>query len=735
MPTPTVIHPTGTPESKFPRITLTVYVARYLGETEGEPVWDDEAAEARMVVESVVWGSRGELSTAAIRYELGGSPDGEDGEAHVHEAGVRLLHGAKVRLVDDNAAPAEEWFRGYLGFEEVLVQASPDRETYRLTAYGPELALRNKDVTGQWFAKNAVDAEEIAGTAADEDRVRANAFRSYVPAVFNACRSEEDAANLRGANASGTGWYLADDAADAGCFVFVAPGRKVINGLLTFEATPWTIYAAARSLVEWIDNYETISYDNTDWTAIAAILNAKVLRTTSVDTLSLLDALRAVLLPNGYGFAVEPWAGADGKHALLIDSLKAPATLVYPNLAPLSTKMTSAAGKAAEVQRLHFALDSHNIRNNVQVLGDYRRAQMILVFKADASTRDLWPAWDTVAEDLADFAATGVMKGPLGISATQLSDTALALFGDYYNPHGSEHGAHQHAFRSFCWNEDGSFSAYVKDETGPILPDLYADYGIGFGAGEFSRRPRPMGPLYEYDDASKVKSPAAQVWMVEPVSGAKVKIEKVHVWDDFCGFTITEEFWSYSNGVPWRPFAESTDALCPDALREETYLQLLLNTLTNAETGYKIELRLCGTIEDDVCVSAISSRSAGSPWPLLADRTVRDAERFKLREVDDGLGGSTDTVDDTTAAMSLAVQIRDAEEDQLGHGSIILPFVTCAYKPGDGVPATAGRVIDLSVDGGAMNYQPVIRQVRWTFGEGPQMTELVLDSILVRIGR
>ena len=145
-------------------------------------------------------------------------------------------------------------------------------------------------------------------------------------------------------------------------------------------------------------------------------------------------------------------------------------------------------------------------------------------------------------------------------------------------------------------------------------------------------------------------------------------------------------------------------------------------------------MKLVGSIECDQAVLGRAARQAGSSWPIVAQKVIRAGERF--RRFDVPAGGDPygldddrhDTRDDAAEAAAYAREIRAAMQDETGHGSIVLRQVTRSYVPGDVIPGTRGRPIDLTVSGSNGARAPVVVGVNWNFGPEICKTELLLDT-------
>ena len=128
----------------------------------------------------------------------------------------------------------------------------------------------------------------------------------------------------------------------------------------------------------------------------------------------------------------------------------------------------------------------------------------------------------------------------------------------------------------------------------------------------------------------------------------------------------------------------------------------------------------------------------GRPRPG-GQRVLRAENRYRSRAVREGsdpfgLGPARhDTRDDAHDATSHAERIRDALGSEVGHGSIVLRHVTRAYAPGDAIPQTQGRRIDLTVRSGESTSAPIVVGVAWSLEAPASKTELLLDTPMLRV--
>jgi len=719
--------------------TMRVYVSRVAtaaaGAAGAAAEWLQETYAPWWQPLQLAWHANGKPTTLTLRRVLGQGP-GKPGRDRPEL--LAFLPGDRVRLVEVQAgggcAILREWFRGCVAQDRTLVDGGAGGESYELVAYGPELLLAGKVVSGQWHATPAADGKIIAGACSPGDLIAANIFRGHLPVVFNA-GGEPNASNptIDGAAAL---WRLdgRGEAPAPGARTFDAPGRIVRTAEASYEATFWTVGAAVQSLIEAVDGYELISPRSMG--LLDAALFAAPLGEVDAEGLDLPSALRRVLRAAGWGFAVEPWAGRDGRHVLNVFPLRGEADgarVRRPFMAPLRSGgvgITDADAQRAEVQRVEFVRDSHNVRNEVAVVGDRKRRQVALSFRAAGG--ELKCAWDRDAHDLADWATDDVVD-PMQWPCDEARLLTVRCFEENYTYGAPGAAETRHVFRGFAWNEDGAFNAVCGAMGDP------AAAGLAVG-GNFLRRPRPVGPtLLRDDDLARARNLPAFVQLgVDGDETSWIEVPAV-IWRDRAGFTIpVNPLWA------WYPYADeyarhaggTTETLF-GRYGELSYLTLLHNALRGQGEG--LALRLVGSMESDEAVVGLAPRRLSSSWPFVARKVVRAEERLVGRQVPDeadvlSLGAARrDERDDAADAAALAGALRDTMADEVGHGSLILRHVTRSYAPGDVVPQTQGRVIDLTVRGGQRRYAPVVAGVVWNFQHGASRTELLLDSALVRV--
>ncbi len=671
----------------------------------GKPSWHGERLDRYWQPMQIEWASNGKLSSLTLQRVLGtkGRRDRELAE----QVDIKACDRFTVSLSGDGD---DEVFRGYVGQGSLVIQTGSDYEGASLVAYGPELLLRSSAVTGAWYMGLIADQAVTDGTWSDETFVRSGAETSNIPAVFNE-------AGLP--NASPATWNLIDETPGGECAVFVAPGRRIVNdsGECVVEAVRWNAYTALRSLLEWYDCGRVISHDTTDWSGISQLASVPI-GEVNITGMNLLEAMRAILIPVGLGFAIEPWAQAGGTHRLRVFALHGKASRMGPFLADprKSITMDSAAGRRCSVQRLEFTRDNHKVANDVIVVGARKRCDVVLEFSYDTQC-DLKPCWDQSIHDLDDYVSSGI------VAWEKWSASAFSNFCEKYSRDVTS--GNPHAFRSFAWNEDGGLRPTVSD-----MPDLTS---IGI-----TRRPRPVGSWLEADDsADNMRHAQAMVELgISGDDGAWIRVA-VDVWSDRAGFTLMR-----NTLYDWYPYATercrtltgSGGQSLLDLYGDLSYLTLLRNAI-EASGDSRLRFRLTGSIETDECVVGLAGYRSDSSWPIASTKVVFAPNRFASHMdlsgqiSDDGLGD----------AQEYADHVRDVLEDATGHGSIMLRGIDRSYRIGDAIGSTGGRKVSLTVGGrgieDAESYAPVVVSVVWNFGDGVAKTELVLESPLLQVNR
>lgn len=726
-PTPTLL------ATKPPVIEARLRPVTSPAEREGDPAawkWGDEYVDPRVVVDEINWGANGQPSTASLHYELGEYGDdytqvaAEDAPAPGPGSLVRIVE--KIPAEEEGASETEvDWFFGVVGLDETLVQGSPQGERRSFTAYGPELRLSNTQVSGAWYMTRAKDDANLSGTGYydSDDQPWQTFVTTDRPVIFN----EGGRPN---ADPQPVALYRFDGyetASNRKARTFCAPDRRVIvNGKVLFQAVHWTAYTAVRSLVEQFDRGAVIDGAWYHWHEIERVLGDTPIGEVNVEGRTLPEAMTAVLSPIGFGWCVRPWSHKpeSGKHILEVYSKTASiseARTDGPVLAKSGDTIATDPGDRGEVQRLHFIRDSHNVANEITVLGQPRRVQVQLDFNG-TTEQDLYPIWETDIHPVPTVGETG------DFSLIQTEGYEREWMTARYNPDGKDFHKYRHVWRSFAWNEDGMLSEFANDGGTPILPDL-ADYGLDDAA----RIPRPVGATLVYDDESKVKQRPAEVWCI--VGDAKVQVPAL-IWPDRAGFSLTAPFVTVSDEEIdwWCPFRYSPKTEANDALRYVSYLQLLRNTIE--QDGQTMTLRVIGTVEDDTYARGRAPYDwQKSSWPFPVKRTIRAGGRFRRYEVTVAPDGEAETVDEVDAAAEYARKVRAAMSDQLGHGSLILRTLSRKFPPGRAIAGThiGGRIVELDTFSATQTYRcTIVDGVRWRFAPTPS-TELLLDTPLLSV--
>ena len=683
---------------------------------------------------SLHWRCNGEISTLDIECVLGRG----DGKARVRPESVVMNAGDRIRLLD--TATDEEWFRGHASHQSLMIQSGKDIESVRWVVLGPERLLAQKVVEGQWCKTETADDWNIAGNLSHAAATRDTVFQTAHPCIFN--EHGRSNANQTTHNLNPLRWkldsvgahYAPDDIGNE-CLVFEPEGRGVRNdeGNVVIGTQRWTTYTALQSIVEWIDRYEVVDYFATNWAHIRnvlSILRASPARLpeTNVQGKTLLEAIAAILLPQGFGFCLEPWAvhAFTDQHRLIVFPLSVPITAKTPNLAALvagaNVGVTSPAGQRAVVQRLNFARDSGNVANEIIIQGDYKRVQVALEFGGGeaAANWDIKPFWNTTTHAISNWYVDGKFPNQLGAGAPTVGGDS---FFDRHHPDGCKHAQYRHVYRTFTWNEDGPARGY-----GWAIPTM-GPYGLNDPTTALSARIRASVWMAIVDENGTID---ANTWMnMTPT-----------IWPDRCAFTLCAPCqMTDKNIVPWFPWKGGGTAGTGSGSTYEnvSFLTLLHNTITVASGKPKLVLRFVGTVASDGVVRGLGRSVAGagaaSRWPLTARRILNRRNRYYLKAVLDThtwTTNVTDIEDDSTEIQADADLFAAVAGTEMGHGSIILRHLSRQYELGDGIPATAGRAIDFSLDSGGDRY-PIVVGVTWTFTENANKTELVLDSPMLGI--
>ena len=682
------------------------------------------------------WGVNGGMTTLTLRRQLGTRTGA--GLVRCDTAGAPPIGSLISVFIDEGATEEVNLFSGHVAQQEIMFQASPDSESYILRAYGPELRLKHKAVHGQWHMTTALDDDQVDGVDISADAIRANAWASHLPTVFNA-NHEASAYRWKeagDANASQTDFKLTDSAAitEAACRVFEAPGRKVEEGSgYAVEAEYWTAYTALRSLVEWFDNYETISVD-TDWATIEGYIGTTVIPRTDVDCMSLLDAIKAVLLPVGFGFCLEPWpdgetyASGGTRHRLLVYPMHAsessgnPVKTIEAYDPTAGLDVGNIVYNSVSVQRFHFVRDAHNVANDITVLGSLKRKLVLLQYGGVTADLDLKPGWDETAHDLADY-----VNADSQVSDTD-DDFAWPTAGsgvtpprdiwiDRFTKKGDSYDTYRHVFRRFSWNEDGQRYG--------AIPSL-ANFGI---SDEALRRPRPLLPIPTVNVGESIQ-PKVQIG-IYGASTTWVDCTAADIDPTRCDITLTQD-----DLAKWYPWKDATEDV-QDSYGEYNVATLLYNSLYEPTAQPKLAIRVVGTIECDEAVNSTATRAAGTIWPSDAETSIRQAGRFAYIAVapdSNTFAGAESTRDDSTYIGTYTTAVQDAMEDAVGHGSIVSRFFTTGFCPGDVIPSLSLRGTSMRLDSsGGTSMYPIVSGVVWNFADGAYKTEIMLDTNLLKV--
>jgi len=696
-----------------------------------EPVYFEVAP--HWVPESMQWNANGVPTTLNLRRILG---RGLNKDADDYPEREQLMPGTLVvleRHPDDGGV--ETWFRGWVGQSHMMIQ--PDSDALNAIAYGPELKLNGIVVRGQWTKTQAMDDEELAHTLVYTDRVAANVWQTGQPCVFNP-NGRPNCSRVADNGGRDVGWKLAshatiyDEANNTPCRVFEAPGRVVTTvGETTAElkAIHWTAYRALRSLVEWYDDYNVISYDSSPWAWMQAELDSEPLPEVDVQGMGIADAITAILKAIGYGWCLEPWPTPDAAtgldtHRMHVYSLTAPRTSCSPLLPELGSHATDDGAWRAMVERFEYLKDAHGAKTKVVVMGDTARVQVALDYSPTGN--DLTPYWNETLHTLDDWDFDDKVEK----SAIQDAGLDPKDFEAAYKPGGSGYPTNREVWRGFGWNEDG----HMGPDTIPAMT-AFAD-----GAGNVMRRPRPLGPCVEVDRTdAQMRHHAAQVWMGLFRNGSIITGSwlpaRARVWTDHAGFTLLRD-----ELLDWTPWSETdlkaTEVYAGMKYEDVHFLTCLRNTKAYQSGSHSrlcVILRLMGTVETDEPVIAIGDGAGFLTLPFDAEAFVDARRRFRKRSVtDSGPWSSTtaDTRDDQDDCQTYADNLVGATAPPVGHGSMMLRHITRAWHPGTGIWETGGRHIDLTVDL-VKTKTAVVSGVRWNFAEGANKTELLLDTQLL----
>jgi hypothetical protein len=649
------------------------------------PQWLEEKLTTKIKPLTMTLGTNGRLTTVTLEYELG-SQTGSQEHIEDYEDGM-LLTGDQVRLVDRYG---NELFIGHV-LQSDMMWAEGEKLIY--TAYGADWRLSQSCVDGQW--RRSYNGNRDVWTN----------FKTDLPVIFN----------YKGkANRDQTSTVVGDVDEDNPIYLF---------GEMTNDREYWDAYEALR-YVSALHCYNVISWEHTNWSHIKSLIGEIPIGEVRIDCVDSLDAIRQILTPIGFGFWLQPYRSKDRKHELRIFRLHNPPIVKRPNMAKVGDSIDSTRGRSAEVERIRFLRDSHAVKNEIRIIGDYKRKSQILTYQSSSTLTDLMPAWDTAQQ----YPLDGFV-GSNGVVTPRTGDGFATLFQDYETTG---------ALVSFGWNEAGNISTTSTDLAFlcSFQPDQENDsYFMTF-------RPRPAKSFIATDanGTEVVTQPYVEIGLRKKTTGvwsvvAWTKI-RARIWKDYCGFTITEKVFD-DKMTPFRPFDKKRPELkdLTRADKGQNYCTLLYNTI-NSTGDYQLQLRLVCGLESDVCVSNTANKKGSSFNPFTATRSIRKSTSFKefaapvtRWALPTGVTGSTR--DDGIKIKTYSERVRDRLEDEVGHGTVLLRGISLKYLPGTGIDRTAGRQILFNTDAGGLDSFPIVVGINWYFTVGK--TELMLDTPMVRI--
>ncbi|GAG04244.1 unnamed protein product, partial [marine sediment metagenome] len=214
----------------------------------GKPSWGEPTVEPYWHPLILHWGSNGQLTTLQIKIVLGQG----SGKSRMRAEASPYNPGDHIELmqVGVGEGPEEEfvkpWFSGYIAQESMLIQAHPDVESVTLTAYGTELLLSHKIITGMWVAKADQGVSAMQGTLSAADAIRTNAWEARLPVIMNdkgLGNASEETWQLTNLKVPPLGY--APTTANNRCRVFASPGATAGDSVSEL----WTAYTALRSVV------------------------------------------------------------------------------------------------------------------------------------------------------------------------------------------------------------------------------------------------------------------------------------------------------------------------------------------------------------------------------------------------------------------------------------------------------------------------------------------------------
>ncbi len=707
------------------------------------PTWGRPEVQHHWYPLSMRWASNGQISTLQIKVVLGQGL----GKSRCRVEDHHCNPGDRVELIQVGAGGPRRsieqyWFSGHIGQDAMLIQASPDVESVTLTAYGPELLLSHKVITGMWVPKTSQALSAMKGSLAAASAIRDNVWEARLPVVLNPGgrgNASEDNWQVTSKTTEPLG-YSASSQSNK-CKVFAA--ADVTAGQAA--SAKWTAYTALRSIVEWIDDYDVVSYPRTNWSAIEQLLGSTPIGQVNLTGKNLLQAMNAILMPVGFGFALEPWADKWGGHRLVIFKLHDPVRFTNVNMAPIlggNVSITSPAGQRAMVQRVDYLRDNHAVRNHIIVMGDTKLTERSLEFDYSQPICDLNPCWDTSTYDLDGYDDNDVIGGGnWADDAKRLEWQQRYRLDKPDDADDDEYLKYKHVFRAFAWNEDGGLSDVIKDGDDPLVPTL-TDFSPKADPECAIYRPRPPKFRVQYADDSAAstsggfESPLVELGIVGDdkswikLPSAAYRLDKHRCLVHFKARDLAEWY-------PWRTAQNLADS--GDTIHQDYGMLNFATALHNALRvgGDQLRIRLTAAFEMDDSVFHEQARQLDSSWPFDARALVYMPRRFKYRDIDGSVSRSAEaaTIDDggEDGVMDLYGQrVRDALENATAHGSVVLRGLHRAHYPGQGLRKLAGRNIDLSLPGRRQNkaasLAPVIAGIVWHFADGASKTELLLET-------
>ena len=658
----------------------------------------------------------GEYSTLTLSLELGADPVDPTNYPQKHADKIKpIAPGSRVRLVGIDPPTLTQgvvratWFVGYVGQENILIQGSPQAEAYNLTVYGPEWLADGGVVVGRAMVTSEEERDVFHRFGINQPQL----FTDQGKCIFN----EGGRPNMSRYTSAWNPFGITTESCRGNIHFFVPSDRKIMNnGEVLEESQYWTAFDAIQHIVALWGGVPGPISTKTDWLAIFKTLDGLIIKETDVDGLPIMQAIRAILGPLGYGFRLDVTPDNEGKHALYVYALHAPKKGKTPYLPPIGTKSTSANGGRGEVNRVEVLSDSHNIRNAVAVIGGQEKIQFNFTFQKSVTDRWLHPMW---SESSHEIPLTG---GRFAIA--QLATNSD--FHENYHTTGKNFFTNRNVFRTFILNEDygGLDYSWYKADGLPDMTQLETSP---------TNSKRPFGALLVRDAASnaylkpivKFGAVSDSVYYEVDVSG------DFEILKDRAGVRLKKDFYTAhkkGRAEAWLPFENVDEA--PEELRGLSYLGLLADALTGSDT-YQFLITVHATIgASHPFADEDAVKSTTSPLHLTRERVVRVPTLQKNTLKGTALGGE-DTRNDINRLIAMGNVIESADDNAAGNASLMLNL-TAAYPPGTVIPQTSGRVVNLAIDSQRTQYAPVVRRCTHHFGE-TNMTEVLLDSPLLRL--